>query len=60
MLQALNGSEVVELNLVEGKIRRKNNPVLWVIPADQPFSGRRLSSLLYFHYCTELFACTVA
>lgn len=38
IVEALNGSEVVELNLAEGKIRRKNNPVVWVIPADQPFS----------------------
>ena len=45
MLQALQGSEVVELNLGEGKMRRKDNPTMWVIPADQPFTGELVSLL---------------
>jgi len=47
-LQSLQGSEIVELNLVEGKIRRKDNPSVWAIPADQPFTGTFLSILFCF------------
>jgi len=37
MLQALKGSEAVEL--VDGKIRKKDNPAIWAIPPDQPITG---------------------
>lgn len=37
ILQALRGSEAVEI--IEGKIRKKDNPAIWAIPPDQPITG---------------------
>lgn len=37
MSQALKGSEAVEL--VDGKIRKKDNPAIWAIPPDQSITG---------------------
>lgn len=35
--QALRGSEAVEI--IDGKIRKKDNPAIWAIPPDQPVTG---------------------
>ena len=55
LLQALQGSEFVELNMVEGKLRRRDNPTAWVIPADQPFTGMLLN-FCYLLYCSFPFS----
>lgn len=34
ILEALRGSEAVEI--IDGKIRKKDNPAIWAIPPDQP------------------------
>ena len=41
--QALRGSEAVEI--IDGKIRKKDNPAIWAIPADQPVTGILFLSL---------------
>lgn len=40
--QALRGSEAVEI--IDGKIRKKDNPAIWAIPPDQPVTG-----ICFFH-----------
>lgn len=54
IFEALQGSEFVELNMVEGKIRRRDNPTAWVMPADQPLTGMLLN-FCYVLYCSFLF-----
>ena len=65
MLQSLKGSEAVEL--VEGKIRKKENPAVWAIPPDQPitgiwlknvdvyYSGHALSFKKVYRHATEIY-----
>ena len=42
----------MELDLKHNAIRKKENPVLWVIPADQPFTGKKLGSMINSLPCT--------
>ncbi|XP_020629907.1 la-related protein 1-like [Orbicella faveolata] len=45
ILEALKGSEAVEL--VDGKIRKKDNPAIWAIPPDQPITVENTIAHVY-------------
>ena len=49
---SIQGSEIVELDPTHNAMRKKENPVLWVIPADQPFTGKKRGSMINSLLCT--------
>ena len=42
----------MELDLTHSAMRKKENPVLWVIPADEPFTGKKGGSMINSLLCT--------
>ena len=42
----------MELDPTHNAMRKKENPVLWVIPADQPFTGKKQGSMINSLLCT--------
>ncbi|PFX22670.1 la-related protein 1B-like isoform X1 [Stylophora pistillata] len=47
ILEALRGSEAVEI--IDGKIRKKDNPAIWAIPPDQPVTVENTITHVYEH-----------